>query len=196
MDGRLPEREPMSSTTQLLVRNDQQDQGDGRPRGRGPGTRRPASKPATPADEGLVSITGLVDFVGDNRGFVRTSGYQPGPNDVYLPPEQISTYGLRKGDIITGAARPGRDPKAKSGQRSGSKSTDKRAALVRVDTVSGMSPGAARSRPAFADPTPPHPQGRLRLETEPAVLTTRIVDLVSPIGKGQRGLIVSPPKAG
>ena len=186
----------MSSTTQLLVRNDQQDQRDGRPRGSGPGTRRPASKPATPADEVLVSITGIVDLVGDNRGFVRASGYQPGPNDVYLPPELISTYGLRKGDIITGAARPGRDPKAKSGQRSGSKSTEKRAALVRVDTVAGMSPGAARNRPDFADLTPLHPQERLRLETEPAGLTTRIVDLVSPIGKGQRGLIVSPPKAG
>src|SRR4029453_7418089 len=196
MDGRLPERDPMSSTTQLLVRHDQQDQRDGRPRGSGPGTRRPASKPAPPADEVLVSITGIVDLVGDNRGFVRASGYQPGPNDVYLPPELINTYGLRKGDIITGAARPGRDPKAKSGQRSGSKSTEKRAALVRVDTVAGMSPGAARNRPDFADLTPLHPQERLRLETEPAGLTTRIVDLGSPIGKGQGGFMVSPPKAG
>jgi transcription termination factor Rho len=145
----------------------------------------------------IVPITGIVDLVGDNRGFVRASGYLPGPDDVYVPPEQISTYGLRKGDIITGAARqPRQDPRARSGQRSGRKSAEKSAALVRVDTVADMSPRAARNRPDFAKLTPLHPQERLRLETKPAVLTTRIVDLVSPIGKGQRGLIVSPPKAG
>jgi len=211
----------MSITTEPLVQDDQRNRHDWDQRGSGSGTPPTGSNPTATADETLVPITGIFDLVGNNRGFVRTSGYLSGPHDVYVPPAQISQYGLRKGDLVTGAARSDQEPRTKTGQRSGAKSGPKSAAksgpnsgpksrpqsgpksannrgpaLVRVDSVAGMSPDAARDRPDFAKLTPLHPRERLRLETEPAVLTTRIVDLVAPIGKGQRGLIVSPPKAG
>jgi len=186
----------MSSTTELLVRDDQH--GGSGARKRAPGAQRPQPKPSTATEhDSLVPITGIVDIRDNNRAFVRTSGYLPGPDDVYVSPAQIRTYGLRTGDVVTGAARSGRDPREESGQKSGQKPRQKaNAPLVRVDTVSGLSPGTARDRPDFAKLTPLYPQERLRLETESADLTTRIIDLVSPIGKGQRGLIVSPPKAG
>jgi len=207
----------MSSTTEL-VREDQR--GGSGARSGAPDPRRSGSKPLVTEDEVMIPVTGIVDILDSNRAFVRVSGYLPGPQDVYLSPAQIRTYGLRRGDVLTGAARPGRDPRQnsdqnagqrsgqnsgqksgqnssqKSGQRNGRRSPEKAATLVRVDTVAGMAPEAARNRPDFAKLTPLYPQERLRLETEPAGLTTRIVDLVSPIGKGQRGLIVSPPKAG
>jgi transcription termination factor Rho len=129
-----------------------------------------------------VPVSGLVD-TGDGHAFVRTSGYRRGLADVYVSAGQIRQYGLRKGDLIEGAARPaGRG--------------DKPSPLVRVDTVNGMPPELAKTRPHFDDLTPLHPQERLRLEDGDASATARIIDLVSPIGKGQRGLIVSPPKAG
>ena len=136
-------------------------------------------------DDVLIPIAGILDIL-DNYAFVRTSGYLPGPNDVYVSLAQIRRYGLRKGDVITGAVRQPRE-----GER-----REKFNALVRLDTVNGMDPEQARNRPDFNKLTPLYPQERLRLETEPNILTTRIIDLVCPIGKGQRGLIVSPPKAG
>ena len=122
----------------------------------------------------------------DNYAFVRTSGYLTGPNDVYVSLSQVRRYGLRRGDAITGAVRQPREGERK----------DKYNALVRLDTVNGLDPEQARNRPEFTKLTPLYPQERLRLETESHLLTTRVIDLVMPIGKGQRALIVSPPKAG
>ncbi|HEU4997570.1 MAG TPA: transcription termination factor Rho [Lapillicoccus sp.] len=136
-------------------------------------------------DDVLVPVAGILDIL-DNYAFVRTSGYLPGPNDVYVALAQVRKSGLRKGDAITGAVRQPREGERK----------EKFNALVRLDTVNGADPDKAKTRVEFNKLTPLYPQDRLRLETEPAILTTRVVDLVAPIGKGQRGLIVSPPKAG
>ncbi|MEV7806410.1 transcription termination factor Rho [Microbispora sp. NPDC088329] len=156
-----------------------------RERGRRGRDRFESNEPVISEDDVLIPIAGILDIL-DNYAFVRTSGYLPGSNDVYVSLAQIRRNGLRKGDVITGAVRQPRD-----GER-----REKFNALVRLDTVNGMDPEQARQRPDFNKLTPLYPQERLRLETEPNVLTTRIIDLVSPIGKGQRGLIVSPPKAG
>ncbi len=150
---------------------------------------RPASK--APADRGpnndvLVEVKGIVDVL-DNHAFVRTSGYVSGPDDAYVPMAQIKRHGLRRGDAVTGAVRAARE----GGQR-----RDTHNPLVRLDTINGMDPEEARRRPEFYKLTPLYPQERLRLETEPHILTTRVIDLIMPIGKGQRALIVSPPKAG
>ncbi|NUP80700.1 MAG: transcription termination factor Rho, partial [Nonomuraea sp.] len=157
-----------------------------RERNRGRGRDRfDSTEPVIGDDDVLIPIAGILDIL-DNYAFVRTSGYLPGSNDVYVSLAQIRRNGLRKGDVITGAVRQPRD-----GER-----REKFNALVRLDTVNGMDPEQARNRPDFNKLTPLYPQERLRLETEHNILTTRIIDLVSPIGKGQRGLIVSPPKAG
>ncbi|MFE3453247.1 transcription termination factor Rho [Nonomuraea sp. NPDC059194] len=157
-----------------------------RERNRGRGRDRfDSNEPVIGDDDVLIPIAGILDIL-DNYAFVRTSGYLPGSNDVYVSLAQIRRNGLRKGDVVTGAVRQPRD-----GER-----REKFNALVRLDTVNGMDPEQARNRPDFNKLTPLYPQERLRLETEPNILTTRIIDLVSPIGKGQRGLIVSPPKAG
>ncbi len=142
-------------------------------------------------DDVLVPVGGILDVL-DNYAFVRTSGYLPGPNDVYLPLGMVKRYGLRKGDAVTGQVKAMAEGE---GQQAGN-SRQRFNALVRLDTVNGLSPDHARGRVEFNKLTPLYPQERLRLETAPNVLTTRIIDLVSPIGKGQRGLIVSPPKAG
>ncbi len=142
-------------------------------------------EPQISEDDVLIPIAGIVDVL-DNYGFVRTGGYLPGPNDVYVSLAQVRKYGLRKGDAVTGAVRQPRE-----GER-----REKFNALVRLDTVNGVEPDQSRNRPEFAKLTPLYPQDRLRLETEPNILETRVIDLVAPIGKGQRGLIVSPPKAG
>ncbi|WP_326820429.1 transcription termination factor Rho [Streptosporangium sp. NBC_01756] len=144
-----------------------------------------SNEPVVADDDVLIPIAGILDIL-DNYAFVRTSGYLPGSNDVYVSLAQIRRNGLRKGDVVTGAVRQPRD-----GER-----REKFNALVRLDTVNGMDPEQARQRPDFNKLVPLYPQERLRLETEPNILTTRIIDLVAPIGKGQRGLIVSPPKAG
>jgi transcription termination factor Rho len=144
-----------------------------------------SNEPAVSDDDVLIPIAGILDIL-DNYAFVRTSGYLPGSNDVYVSLAQIRRNGLRKGDVVTGAVRQPRD-----GER-----REKFNALVRLDTVNGMDPEQARQRPDFNKLVPLYPQERLRLETEPNILTTRIIDMVAPIGKGQRGLIVSPPKAG
>ncbi|MEE1826840.1 transcription termination factor Rho [Streptomyces sp. BE20] len=158
-------------------------------RGRGSSRREgfeagPA-EPQVGEDDVLIPVAGILDIL-DNYAFVRTSGYLPGQNDVYVSLAQVRKNGLRKGDAITGAVRQPRD-----GER-----REKFNAMVRLDSVNGMDPESGRGRPEFNKLTPLYPQDRLRLETDPGVLTTRIIDLVSPIGKGQRGLIVAPPKTG
>ncbi|NUO55721.1 MAG: transcription termination factor Rho [Hamadaea sp.] len=145
-----------------------------------------AREPQVSEDEVLIPVAGIVDVL-ENYAFVRTSGYLSGPNDVYVAMSQVKKYGLRRGDAITGAVRSAREGE---GRR------DKYNPLVRLDTINGMEAEEAKRRPEFYKLTPLYPQDRLRLETEPNVLTTRVIDLVMPIGKGQRALIVSPPKAG
>jgi transcription termination factor Rho len=136
-------------------------------------------------DDVLIPIAGILDVL-ENYAFVRTTGYLSGPNDVYVSLSQVRKYGLRKGDVIEGAVRQPRD-----GER-----REKFNALVRLDKVNGLDPEQSASRPEFAKLVPLYPQDRLRLETDPTNMVTRIIDLICPIGKGQRGLIVSPPKAG
>jgi transcription termination factor Rho len=143
-------------------------------------------EPQVAEDDVLVQVAGIVDVL-DNYAFVRTSGYLSGPNDVYVSMAQIKRYGLRRGDAVTGAVRAPRE---------GEQRRDKYNPLVRLDTINGMEPEEARRRPEFYKLTPLYPQERLRLETDAHILTTRVIDLVMPIGKGQRALIVSPPKAG
>jgi transcription termination factor Rho len=159
-----------------------------------------------------VPVAGIVDVL-DNYGFIRTSSYLAEPDDVYVSAAQIKRYGLRRGDEVTGLARPVGDVDSSDGENSGNRpgggrqggnrqrdgnrqGRGKYRPLVRLDTVNGMEPEEARRRPDFYKLTPLYPQDRLRLETEPHILTTRVIDIVMPIGKGQRALIVSPPKAG
>ncbi|MFF3242926.1 transcription termination factor Rho [Streptomyces sp. NPDC002870] len=142
-------------------------------------------EPQVSEDDVLIPVAGILDIL-DNYAFIRTSGYLPGPNDVYVSLAQVRKNGLRKGDHVTGAVR-----QPKEGER-----REKFNALVRLDSANGMAAESGRGRPEFQKLTPLYPQDRLRLETDPGVLTTRIVDLVAPIGKGQRGLIVAPPKTG
>ncbi|WP_277914782.1 transcription termination factor Rho [Streptomyces sp. Root431] len=144
-----------------------------------------AGEPQVSDDDVLIPVAGILDIL-DNYAFIRTSGYLPGPNDVYVSLAQVRKNGLRKGDHVTGAVRQPKD-----GER-----REKFNALVRLDSANGMAADSGRGRPEFNKLTPLYPQDRLRLETDPGVLTTRIIDLVSPIGKGQRGLIVAPPKTG
>jgi transcription termination factor Rho len=139
-------------------------------------------------DDVLIPVAGILDVL-DNYAFVRTSGYLPGENDVYVPLGIVKKNGLRKGDAVTGAVKAlaeGEQPPARQ----------KFNALVRLDTVNGKAPEESRGRVEFGKLTPLYPQERLRLETEQNILSTRLIDLIAPIGKGQRGLIVSPPKAG
>ncbi|MCE7081786.1 transcription termination factor Rho [Streptomyces sp. ST2-7A] len=143
------------------------------------------NEPQVADDDVLIPVAGILDIL-DNYAFVRTSGYLPGPNDVYVSLAQVRKNGLRKGDHVTGAVRQPRE-----GER-----REKFNALVRLDSANGMAPDSGRGRPEFNKLTPLYPQERLRLESDPAALTTRIIDMVSPIGKGQRGLIVAPPKTG
>ena len=136
-------------------------------------------------DDVLIPIAGILDVL-ENYAFVRTTGYLPGPNDVYVSLSQVRKHGLRKGDVIEGAVRQPRE-----GER-----REKFNALVRLDKVNGLDPEQSTTRPDFSKLVPLYPQQRLRLETDPTNMVTRIIDLICPIGKGQRGLIVSPPKAG
>nr|WP_086007437.1 transcription termination factor Rho [Nocardia asiatica] len=139
-------------------------------------------------DDVLQPVAGILDVL-DNYAFVRTSGYLAGPNDVYVSMNLVRKNGLRRGDAITGAVRAPRDGE-QANQR------QKFDPLVRLDTVNGGEVEAAKRRPEFGKLTPLYPNQRLRLETQPNKLTTRVIDLIMPIGKGQRALIVSPPKAG
>ena len=127
--------------------------------------------------------SGVLDVLPDGFGFLRTNGYSQSKGDVYVSTSQIKRFGLRRGDFIVGQIRPARDG-------------EKYPAMVRIETVNGKEPQKGRWRPNFDDLTPLYPQERLRLEWKPNDIAPRVIDLVAPIGKGQRGLVVSPPKAG
>jgi transcription termination factor Rho len=186
-------REPMAAS-RGPVGGDQYDDGDrgGRSRDRFRNRNRRRDRQAEPEmviseDDVLIPIAGILDVLeAQGYAFVRTTGYLPGSNDVYVSLSQVRKNGLRKGDVIEGAVRQPRD-----GER-----REKFNALVRLDKVNGLDPEKSIARPEFAKLTPLYPQDRLRLETDAGNMTTRIIDLICPIGKGQRGLIVSPPKAG
>ena len=149
--------------------------------------RRAENEPRLSEDDVLAPISGVLDIL-DNYAFVRTTGYLPGTNDVYVSLAQVKKYNLRKGDHVLGAIRVPREGESNNRQRFN--------ALVQVEAINGQSVEEAANRRVFSKLTPLYPKERLRLETTPKKLGTRVVDLVSPIGKGQRGLIVSPPKAG
>ena len=155
-----------------------------------------------------MTVAGILD-IRDNNAYVRTTGYLPGASDVYVTMNQVRRAGLRKGDAITGQVktpRDGEDHHVEQQQhhgggrnrrgKGGGNQQSKYAALVQVDTVNGMPPERARQRVDFGKLTPLYPDERLRLETAPNAIGPRLIDLVSPVGKGQRGLIVAPPKAG
>ncbi|HEX3189494.1 MAG TPA: transcription termination factor Rho [Streptosporangiaceae bacterium] len=186
------DREPMAASRGNSGDQYDDDRRGGRSRDRFRNRNRRRDRQADPEpviteDDVLIPIAGILDVL-DSQGyaFVRTTGYLPGPNDVYVSLSQVRKHGLRKGDVIEGAVRQPRD-----GER-----REKFNALVRLDKVNGLDPEKSPSRPDFSKLVPLYPQDRLRLETDPTNMTTRIIDLICPIGKGQRGLIVSPPKAG
>ncbi|MFC7326893.1 transcription termination factor Rho [Marinactinospora rubrisoli] len=191
-DSTGTDQQPQGGGQGRNKQDDDDDFGGGRRRGRRRDRRdrrggrdRQDAEPVINDDDVLLPVAGILDIL-DNYAFVRTTGYLPGANDVYVSLAQVRKNGLRKGDAITGAVRQPRE-----GER-----REKFNALVRLDTINGMAPEQARHRPEFSKLVPLYPQERLRLESEPNILTTRIIDLIAPIGKGQRGLIVSPPKAG
>lgn len=142
-------------------------------------------------DDVLLPVAGILDVL-ENYAFIRTSGYLPGPNDVYVSLAQVKKYNLRKGDAVVGAIRAPRDGEDRSQQSARQKFN----ALVRVTSVNGKTSEELKDRVEFAKLVPLYPSERLRLETDPKKIGPRVIDLVAPIGKGQRGLIVSPPKAG
>jgi transcription termination factor Rho len=133
--------------------------------------------------QGNIFSGGILEIVDDGYGFLRQERYLPGPNDVYVSQSQIRRFGLRTGDMVTGQVRPPKD-------------SEKYYGLLRVEAVNGLDPEVAKRRPHFDALTPIFPRELLNLETVPQNLTQRLINLVSPIGRGQRGLIVSPPKAG
>ena len=145
--------------------------------------------------ETFQPIAGILDVVDNNTAFIRTSGYQSGPNDVYVSMNMVRSQGMRRGDAVTGQIKVREDGSSRP-QHGRGRNRQKFAPLARVDTVNGMTPEEAKARPEFAKLTPLYPNQRLRLETDQKKLTTRVIDLIMPIGKGQRALIVSPPKAG
>jgi len=129
------------------------------------------------------TATGLLDILPEGYGFLRTSGYLPGPEDIYVSLSQVRRFMLRKGDVVTGKVRQPKD-------------SEKYFALLQIESVNGVDPETAKQRPSFEKLTPLFPHERFRLETAPNAVTERIMDMVAPIGKGQRGMVVSPPKAG
>jgi transcription termination factor Rho len=133
--------------------------------------------------QGFIFGGGVLEIVQDGIGFLRSDHLLPGPDDVYVSQSQIRRFGLRTGDMVIGQVRP-------------PKETEKYFGLLRVEAVNGLDPEAAKKRPDFERLTPIFPDNLLRLETTRDILTTRLMDLLAPIGRGQRGLIVSPPKAG
>ena len=175
--------EDRNSRSRNRNRRDRRDrQGNRRPSGQ---TGMNEYEPELTEDDVLLPVAGILDVL-DNYAFVRTSGYLPGPNDVYVSLSFVRKYGLREGDAVIGSVR-----QAREGER-----REKFNPLVKVESINGLDIETAKNRPDFSKLTPLYPQERLRLETTSSNLTTRVIDLVSPIGKGQRGLIVSPPKAG
>lgn len=154
-------------------------------RGRNRGGRGTDGEPTYTEDDVLVPAAGILDIL-DNYAFVRTTGYLPSENDVYVSLSMVRKWGLRKGDAVTGQVRQPREGERK----------EKFNPMVRVDTVNGTPLEEARGRVEFASMTPVHPEERLVLETDPSVVTTRLIDLFAPVGKGQRSLVVSAPRAG
>jgi len=138
---------------------------------------------ANAEQQGHIFGGGVLDIVQDGIGFLRSDHYLPSPNDIYVSQSQIRLFNLRTGDMVIGQVRPPKD-------------TERYYSLLRVEAVNGLAPESAKARPHFNELTPIFPLERLRLETEPQILATRLIDLLAPIGRGQRGLIVSPPKAG
>lgn len=132
---------------------------------------------------GYIFSGGVLEIVQDGIGFLRSDHLLPGPEDVYVSQSQIRRFGLRTGDLVIGQVRPPKD-------------TEKYYGLLRVEAVNGLDPETAKRRPHFDSLTPIFPQEMFRLETKPHILATRLIDMIAPIGRGQRGLIVSPPKAG
>jgi len=132
---------------------------------------------------GLELRGGILEIMNEGMGFLRADHYLPGPNDIYVSQSQIRRFGLRTGDMVIGQIRPPKD-------------TEKYYGLLRVESINGMDPEEAKGRPKFEDLTPIFPEERFDLETDRHTLTTRMINLVAPVGMGQRGLIVSPPKAG
>ena len=190
-------REDQDQGQQSRQDRDDEDGGNRRRRRRGRDRERPTGQPTTyrerrqqddvdvADDDVLVPVAGIVDIL-ENYAFVRTSGYLPGPDDVYVSLSMVRKYSLRKGDAVTGAVRQPREGERK----------EKFNPLVRLETINGGDVEAARHRVEFSKLTPLYPNERLRLETESTNLIGRVIDIASPIGKGQRGLIVSPAKAG
>src|SRR6266540_6971893 len=129
------------------------------------------------------TATGLLDVLPEGYGFLRTAGYLPGPEDIYVSLSQVRRFMLRKGDVVTGKVRQPKD-------------SEKYFALLQIESVNGVDPETAKQRPVFEKLTPLFPHERFRLESSPTDVTARIIDMVAPIGKGQRGMVVSPPKAG
>jgi transcription termination factor Rho len=164
---------------------DGRDGGRGR-RGRDRGRDRGRGREREATEEELAEApvqTGILDVLPEGYGFLRTAGYLPSQQDIYVSLSQIRRFGLRKGDQVRGAVRRPKD-------------NEKYMALLRIETVNGVTPEEARQRRDFQKLTPLFPDERYRLESGPAAVTERIIDLVAPIGKGQRGMVVSPPKAG
>ena len=147
-------------------------------------------EPQVKEDDVLAPVAGILD-TSDNYAFLRTSGYLAGPTDVYVSMNLVRRHGLRRGDALTGVVKANASENEHQGNRK-----EKYNPLVRLDTVNGLPADEAKARPEFHKLVPLYPQERLRLETESSAITTRVIDLVMPIGKGQRALIVSPPKAG
>ena len=184
-EGAEQNRGPQSDRADQDLDGRNRNRGRGRDRKRGPGDDD--FEPEISDDDVLIPVAGILDVL-DNYAFVRTTGYLPGPSDVYVSLGQVKKYALRKGDAVVGAIRQPRE-----GENQG---RQKYNALVRVDSINGQTVEEAAARVEFSKLTPLYPTERLRLETTPDTLSTRIIDLAAPIGKGQRGLIVSPPKAG
>jgi transcription termination factor Rho len=133
--------------------------------------------------EGLELRGGILEIMSEGIGFLRSGHYQPGPYDIYVSQSQIRRYGLRNGDLVIGHVRPPRESERHYG-------------LLKVDSVNGLDPDSAKRRPKFESLIPIFPDVRFDLETDRMTLATRLINLVTPVGRGQRGLIVSPPKAG
>jgi transcription termination factor Rho len=133
--------------------------------------------------QGLELRGGVLDIMNEGMGFLRADHYLPGPNDIYVSQSQIRRFGLRTGDLVVGQIRP-------------PKESEKYFGLLRVESINGLDPEEARDRPRFESLTPIFPEERFNLETDRFTIATRMLNLIAPIGKGQRGLIVSPPKAG
>ncbi len=186
-DDRQDDRGYRRNNNRYNNRDNNRDNGRDNNRGRfrERGGRRDREEYEISEDDVLLPVAGIVDLL-ENYAFVRTSGYLPGPNDVYVSMGMVRKFGLRKGDAVTGMIRQPREGEQRQ----------KFNPLVKVETINGLTTEESAKRVDFSKLVPLYPQERLRLETEPGNLTTRVIDLVAPIGKGQRGLIVSPPKAG